>query len=161
MRHTPYQASGPFGPFEADGSPVERRTSNTVDVRGAVDWRTVLAVDCSESSWGQVLITCNALASAAEGATKLEVWPWVEVRIVADVNGQRMILLEAAIGSHNAAVIGNDEKSCGPVFLAFAPGEVPDRLEVHARARKGGLPVTGHVVEDEILDLIATARFHQ
>jgi hypothetical protein len=143
-------------------SAIERHLPTPVDMRGVSDWIPVLAVDCSERSWGQVLVTCEAKASSTvESATDVENWPWVEVRIIVDINGQRVILLEGAVGSHNSAVIGGTStKSSGPIFLPLYPGEVPDRLEVHARARRGGRPET-HGDADEVLMLTAVARFHE
>jgi hypothetical protein len=169
MRHAAFNGQPVLGnAYDTDPTDIERRLPIAQDMRGQVDWRTVLAVDCSEKSWGQVLVTCDAAASrTAEDATAVENWPWVEVRIIADVNGQRMILLEAAVGNHNSSVIADpanrtadgDTKSCGPVFLPLYPGEVPDRIEVHARARRGGLPET-QGDPDERLELYAVARFH-
>jgi hypothetical protein len=156
------------GEFGAEPSDIERQKPQLQDMRGQSAWQTVLAVDCSEREWGQVLITCDAQASkTAENADAPENWPWVEVRIIADINGQRFVLLEAAVGSHDSPVIGDPDdpkmtaatKSCGPVFLPLYPGEVPDRIEVHARARRGGGPeLQGD--DDERLELYAVGRFH-
>jgi hypothetical protein len=150
------------GSYDTDPSDIERKLPVAWDMRGMTAWKTVLAHDCSEKSWGQVLITCDAFPSQTdEGGNDPEAWPHCEVRIVADVNGQRVILLEAAVGSHNIGwVIGDDTKSAGPVFLPLYPGEVPDRIEVHARARRGGDPQTTYAA-DERLQLFAVARFHQ
>ncbi len=150
--------------FRPDGSAptaVERERPIREDMRGVSDWRPVYASDTSEASWGQILITCEAIASpTVEGATDPENWPWVEVRIIGDINGQRVTLLEAAVANHNSAVIGDDTKSAGPVFMPFYPGEVPDRVEVHARARRGGDPeLEGDA--DERLMLWAVGRFHR
>jgi hypothetical protein len=168
MRHAAYAGQPVLGnPYDTDPTGVERRLPIAQDMRGQVAWRTVLAVDCSEKSWGQILITCDAAASpTVAGASNVENWPWVEVRIVADINGQRLILLEAGVGGHNSPVIGDpelpgeaDAKSSGPVFLPLYPGEVPDRIEVHARARRGGMPET-QGDDDERLELFAVGRFH-
>ncbi len=150
-----------FHPDGSEPTAVEREKPIREDMRGVSDWRPVYAADTSEASWGQVLITCEAIASpTVEGATDPENWPHCEVRIIADINGQRVILLEAAVGNHNSETIGDASKSSGPVFMPFYPGEVPDRVEVHARARRGGDPeLAGDV--DERLMLWAVGRFHR
>jgi hypothetical protein len=161
MQHAAHQKA--FLPFPSDkgGEDFDRQTSGTVDMRGAADWRTVLPVDCGAYSWGQLAVSCEAIASpTVANALAVENWPWVEVRIVTTVGGIAVVYLEAGIGNHNSAVIGNDTKSSGPIFLTFGPGEVPDRIEVQARARRGGLAeVAGDA--DERLDLVASSRFRK
>jgi hypothetical protein len=149
--------------FGGDGATaIERHGGDAIDMRSVADWKSVLGVDCSEYAWGQVIITGEARMSKIpppQLAAAPEFWTWVEVRIVADINGQRIILLEAAVGNHGEAAIGDSSKSAGPVLLAFAPGEVPDRVEVHARARRGGVAQTSHI-RDEVLTLTPCTRFH-
>ncbi len=152
-----------FGPYptptEHTGD-IHRQSSGVIDMRGASDWKSVFSVDCADWSWGQVLVTCEAQASPTVAhATDLPVWPWVEVRISAWINGQNFVLLEAAVGAHTAAVTGGSDNSPGPVFLGFAPGEVPDKIEVQARARRGGRAETAGDA-DEKLNLTASSRFH-
>ena len=161
MQHAAHQE--PFGPFASDktGDEFDRKTSGTVDMRGAADWRPVFNVDCGVHQWGQLAVSCEAIASpTVANATDLENWPWVEVRIVTTIGGVVATYLEAGIGSHNAAVIGNDTKSSGPIVLTFGPGEVPDRIEVLARARRGGGAETAGDT-DERLDFVASSRFRR
>jgi len=146
---------------DAGGEPtnVERKFAVPIDMRGMSKWKVVYNADCSEKSWGQVAVTCEAKASpTVEGASDPENWPHCEIRIVADVNGQRVILLEQAVGSHNDPEIGDNTKSAGPILLPFYPGEVPDRIEVLARARRGGDPET-EFTRDEVLQVTATGRW--
>lgn len=146
---------------DRDNAPtnVERKFPVPIDMRAEWKWKVVLNHDCSEKSWGQVAVTCDARPSpTVEGASDPENWPHCEVRIIADVNGQRVILLEQAVGSHNVTEIGDSTKSAGPILLPLYPGEVPDRIEVLARARRGGDPETEKTA-DEILMLTAVARF--
>jgi len=157
MSRSPY-GQGPFGPFPSDhpDSDIERNTSGKVDMRGMSDWKPVFTVETGEMSWGQVVVACEANASPTVAhATELPVFPWVEVRINAYVNNQLLTLLEGAVGSH--ALVAS---SPGPIFLSFAPGEVPDRVEVLARARRGGLAETAGD-PDEKLELVAVSRFHR
>lgn len=148
LRNTPDYGK-PFGPYptpETHSSDVHRSSSGVVDMRGAVGWRPVFSVDCGEYSSGQILVTCEAQASpTVANAKDLQVFPWVEVRISGWVNGQSFVLLEAA--------------ASGPIFLAFQPGEVPDKIDVQARARRGGKAETAGD-PDEKLNLMAAARFH-
>lgn len=145
--------------YDSDPSSVERKLAVPIDMRGMSKWKVVLNHDCSEKSWGQIVVTCDAKASpTVEGASDPENWPHCEVRIVADVNGQRVILLEQAVGSHNVEEIGDNTKSAGPIMLPLYPGEVPDRIEVHARARRGGDPET-QFTADEILTVTPVARW--
>jgi hypothetical protein len=155
----------PFGPFQSQGAPssgdVDRKSSDAIDMRGVADWKTVFSVETGDFSWGMLLLTCEALASpTVAGSTVVEAWPWVEIRIVLTVNAQSYTYLEAGIGSHSSATIGDDTDSAGPVVLNFAPGEVPDKIEVVARARRGGSAETAGDV-DEKLNLTAVSRFHK
>lgn len=163
MMRSPYNAT-PFGPFPTQQGPtskIDRQTSSTIDMRGVVDFKNIFAVESGEFSWGQLMITCDAAASpTAAGATNVENWPWVEVRVVFSVNGQQFTYLEAAVGSHASATIGNDTESAGPILIALTPGEVPDKIEVLARARRGGAAETAGDV-DERLNLVAVSRLHK
>jgi hypothetical protein len=146
MQHAANQA--PFGPFPSDPKgDVDRQTSGTVDVRGAADWRTVFSVDCGASTWGQLVIVGEAAPSPTVArARDAQAWPWIEVRIDCYYNGQATTYLEAA--------------AAGPIFAAFGVGEVPDRIEVKARARRGGAAeLAGDA--DERLSLVAVSRFHR
>lgn len=160
---SPYNAT-PFGPFKGQGgvpSKIDRQTSGTVDMRGVVDFKNVFSYESGEYSWGQILITCDAAASpTVAGAGNVENWPWVEVRVTFTVNGQQFTYLEAAVASHSAATIGNDLDSAGPVLVQLGPGEVPDKIEVFARSKRGGLPETAGDA-DERLNLLAVSRFHR
>lgn len=161
MQNAAHQA--PFGPFPSDkaADDFNRKTTGTIDMRGAADWRPIFSVDCGVHQWGQLAISCDAIAStSAANATDVENWPWVEVRIVTTIGGISIVYLEAGIGNHNAAVIGNDTKSSGPIVLNFGPGEVPDNIEVLARARRGGVAETAFDA-DERLDLVASSRFRR
>ncbi len=155
----------PFGPFESQGAPgtgdVERKNSDVIDMRGVSDWRTVFSVDVGDYQWGMLLLTCDAAASpTVVGAGNVENWPWVEVRIVLTINAQTFTFLETAIGSHSSPTIGDDTDSAGPVIVNFALGEVPDKIEVVARARRGGTAeLAGDA--DEKLNLTAVTRFHK
>lgn len=155
----------PFGPFESQGAPssddVSRKTSDVVNMIGVSDWRTVFSVDVGDYSWGMLLVTCDAAASpTVAGAGNVENWPWVEVRIVLTINAMTYTFLETAIGSHSSATIGDDTDSAGPVILNFGPGECPDKIEVVARARRGGTAeLAGDA--DEKLNLTAVTRFHK
>lgn len=175
----------PLGPFPSQGAQsgdVVRQSSGEIDMRGAGTWRSVFSLDCGDLQWGQVVVTGEAIASAAatdvpgywdplptEGDPgvfhplvpgAIEKWPWIEVRIAASVNGQTYTMLEAAVGSHAGATIGGALKTAGPIVLTFPPGEVPDRIDVSARARRGGTAATG-LEGAEKLTLLATSRFHK
>lgn len=157
MARAPFEQQ-PFGPFPTDkpDSQIERHSSGKIDMRGMSDWRPVFSVDVGEMSWGQVVVSCEAVASPTVAhASELPVFPWVEVRINAVINNQLMTLLEAAVGSHGLVAT-----SPGPIFISFGPGEVPDRIEVLARARRGGQAETASDA-DEVLNLLAVSRFHQ
>jgi hypothetical protein len=181
MRRSPFGLH-PNGPYPTQGpqsGEVVRQTSGVVDMRGSGGWRSVFTVDCGELQWGQVVVTGEAIAAGAatdvaayvDGPNDapvshpavpgaIELWPWIEVRIAAWVNGQTYTMLEAAVGSHDGATAGGAQKTAGPVVLSFAVGEVPDKIEVFARARKGGLTETS-VTTAEKLTLIAVSRFHR
>jgi hypothetical protein len=148
---------------EDGATSIEREGGSPIDMRNVRDWTSVLSVDVSEYSWGQVVVSGEARTPQPSPPTDTlfpENWPWIEVRIEIDINGQHITLLEAAVGSHSErAVIGDSSKSCGPILLNFAPGEVPDRVEVFARARRGGRTMRD-VLDGETLQLTASTRFH-
>jgi hypothetical protein len=70
-------------------------------------------------------------------------------------------MLEAAVGSHDGPTVGGAQKTAGAVVLSFAPGEVPDKIEVSARSRRGGLDGIPFVTGGAKLTLLATSRFHK
>ncbi|HXJ25573.1 MAG TPA: hypothetical protein VNH17_07730 [Streptosporangiaceae bacterium] len=174
MEPTKKRAGGLF--FPPGKSPTDRRTwnedgataidregGNPIDMRGVREWKSVLSADVSEYSWGQLIVAGEARTPQPIPPTDTlfpENWPWIEVRIEININGQVVTILEAAVGSHSErAVIGDSSKSCGPILLSFAPGEVPDRIEVYARARRGGREMR-NVLDGEKLELTASTRFH-
>jgi hypothetical protein len=184
MRRSPFGLH-PNGPYPTQGpqsGEVVRQTSGAVDMRGAGTWRSVFTVDCGELQWGQLVVTGEAIASAAASdvyevddildefgvvitpghpaSSPIELWPWIEVRIAAWVNGQTYTMLEAAVGSHDGAQVGGAAKTAGPIVLPFAVGEVPDKIEVFARARIGGLVQTAATATEK-LTLVAVSRFHK
>lgn len=171
-RGVPYPGKSRLSPaaFSEGGTAIERHGGSPVDMRGVTSWKTVLGVDVSEYSWGQVIITGEARPSPTRSAfdvvpnaTSPENLPWIEVEIVADVNDQRITLLAQAIGSRtDQGFLGSVEmgrRSCGPILLPLAPGEVPDRIEVLARARRGGGLETSFDL-DEVLTIRASTRMH-
>ena len=152
----------PWGPYDQEvphKGDVLSGDTGTVDMRGQSAWRSLKTVQCGDYSFGQVIVTCDARASSASGATDLPAWPHVEIRLVARTRNQPYILLEAAAGSHGETTTSGPTASAGPVMMTFGPGEVPDSVEVLARARKGGLPETSFA-SDEKLDVLAAWRFH-
>ena len=186
MRRSPFGLH-PNGPYPTQGPPqtgdVVRATSGTVDMRGAGGWRSVFTVDCGDLQWGQLVVTGEAIAAQAANDVPgywgwpgnpvhgdwpytpgvpgpIELWPWIEVRIAAWVNGQTYTMLEAAVGSHDGAQVGGAAKTAGAIVLPFAVGEVPDKIEVFARARIGGLVQTT-IAAGEKLTLVAVSRFHR
>jgi hypothetical protein len=171
-RGIPFPGKSRLSPaaFQEGGSAIERHGGTPVDMRGVARWKTVLGVDTSEYSWGQVIVTGEARPSpllsafdASPNAISPENLPWIEVRIIADINDQRITLLEQAVGVRiDQGFYGSVElgaRSCGPILLPLFPGEVPDRIEVHARARRGGLIETSFDV-DEVLKIRASTRMH-
>jgi hypothetical protein len=163
MMRSPYnqEVFGPFPSQGGDASEIDRQTSNIVDMRGAVDFKNIFAVQSGEYSWGQLLITCDAAASVTvAGATNVENWPHVEIKIVYTINGQQSTFLEAAVGAHTSNTVGNDSESSGPVIVLMEPGEVPDKIEVFARARRGGVAETAGDA-DEKLNLVVVSRLHK
>jgi hypothetical protein len=180
MRRSPFGLH-PNGPYPTQGpqsGDVVRQASGAIDMRGVSGWRSVFTVDCAELIWGQLVVTGEAIASGAADIPsyyytisdaifsgpviqRIEVWPWIEVRIVAWVNGQTYTMLEAAVGSHDGPQVGGAQKTAGAIVLPFAVGEVPDKIEVFARARLGGGPDTRASVTDGKLTLLATSRFHK
>lgn len=163
MMRSPYNTE-PFGPFPNQrGVPtkIDRQTSNPVDMRGTVDFKNIFSVDSGEFAHGELVITCDATASpTAAGATNVENWPHVEVKVVFTVNGQSTTFLDAAVGSHAEATIGTDASSDGPVVVNMGLGEVPDKIDVFARARRGGVAETAGDV-DEVLSVICVSRLHR
>ena len=184
MRRSPFGLH-PNGPFPTQGptqsGDVVRGSSGVVDMRAASSWRSVYSIDCGDLQWGQLVVTGEATATGADDISsypqltvsdmvhaagpliqRVEMWPWIEVRIAALVNGQTYTMLEAAVGSHDGPQVGGAQKTAGAIVLAFPPGEVPDRIEVTARARLGGTADT-RVSIDVLgkLTLLATSRFHK
>jgi hypothetical protein len=154
---SPFKPAEPPAPHQAD---ILSDDTGVIDLRGTSDWKSLKTIQCGDYSHGQILITCEALASPSDvHSADLPRWPHVEVRLVARVRNQRFVLLEAALGSHSTTSTGGPTASAGPVFMPFGPGEVPDSVEVLGRARRGGLPESSFDA-DEKLNLTASWRFH-
>jgi hypothetical protein len=162
MRRAPFGAK-PWGPYEPQTpdakADVLEGDIGPIDMRSQSAWRSLATIQCRDYSYGQIVVTCDARATSAASQLDLPAWPHIEVRLVARTRNQEMILLEAAAGSHTDSASGGVTISAGPVSMSFGPGEVPDSVEVLARARRGGLPQTDNVV-DERLMAFAGWRFH-
>jgi hypothetical protein len=138
------------------------------------NWVPVLRVETADYSWGQLVITGEAKAInpyplETTLIMPIDYWPWIEVRVLATSAGVPWIWFEGAAGNHDAENAsfggGSEGNTPGPIVLPFAPGEVPDVLEVYARGRAGGMlfndplcPVAATIVE--ILTVAASSRFH-
>lgn len=170
MQHGAFSGGQPFGPFDATPPDVLRSSAGPIDILGATDWRAILRVDTAEYSWGQLAISAEAAdGPAIEGTesdpvgydpTAVENLAWAELRVIATVAGIDQVWFEGAAGNHSEAQIGGNAKSPGPISLPFAVGEVPDRIEVFARARRGGKAQTV-VYPGEVLTVSAGSRFRK
>lgn len=160
-------------PFEQDFAPkpkganeIDRQGGSAVDIRGASDWRLVLTIDTADFSWGQLVIHAEAAHPVPttfdqeSGITwqEPERTPWAEVRVVAIIGDIEQVWFQGAAGNRSDLALGGPDKSCGPITLPFAVGEVPDKLIVSARAWRGGVIETD-VLETEILTVNAVSRF--
>jgi len=161
MARAPFE-NNPWGPYDPETphkTDILTDDVGPVDVRGASDWRSLKTIQCGDYAYGQIIITCDAQATTSANGNDLPAWPHVEIRLVARTRNQVYVLLEAAAGSHGTAATSGPSASAGPVFMPFAPGEVPDSVEILARARRGGLPETT-IDSDERLNVFAAWRFH-
>jgi hypothetical protein len=163
----------PFGPFPGDaGGPdddrIARAGGTPIDLRGASDWKEILRVDTSRFEWGQLVIGSEATAQTPSqadtesGITWLELdrFPWAEIRVLVTIGGIDQVWYQGGAGNHSEAEIGGNDKSPGPIVLPFLVGEVPDVLEVQARAMRGGLVETD-TADGEILTVTAVTRFRR
>jgi hypothetical protein len=138
--------------------------SQPIDLRQATDWTAVLRVECADCSWGQLILSAEARSQIPTGgklSSDVETWPWVEVRVIATTAGISSIWFEGAAGNHDAesaSIGGGEGNSPGPIILPFGLGEVPDYLEVLARARSGGGVTDGLA---EYLTIMAASRFRR
>lgn len=150
---------GPYDPETPHTGDVLVGDTGTIDVRGASGWRSLKTIDCGDYSYGQIVFTCDAKSGSGPSDMDVPAWPHVEVRLVARTRNQVQVLLEQAAGSHAETAASGVTASAGPIVMNFAPGEVPDSVEVLARARRGGLPETTYAT-DEKLNVFAGWRFH-
>jgi hypothetical protein len=169
MEHGAYEQR-PFGPFASDDKDdrIARAGGIPIDIRGASDWKEILRVDTSQFEWGQLVIGAEASAQPAIqadtdiGITWLEVdrWPWAEVRVLVTIGGIDHVWFQGGAGNHSEVAAGGNDKSPGPILLPFLLGEVPDVIDVQARAWRGGLLETV-TAEGEILTVTAVTRFRR
>lgn len=161
----------PFGPFadkdDADDR-IARAGGTPIDIRGASAWKEILRVDVSQFDWGQLAIAAEAAShppsafDVESGITQLETdrIPWAEIRVLVTIGGIDQVWFQGGAGNHSEAAIGGNDKSPGPILLPFVLGEVPDVIEVQARAMRGGLVETD-TAEGEILTVTAATRFRR
>jgi hypothetical protein len=174
MQHGAYRQT-PFGPFPPPPSehdqpddPIARAGGVPVDIRGASDWIGILRVDCATYQWGQLVISAEAsaqipvTADTEAGITWLELdrYPWAEIRVLVSIGGIDQVWFQGGAGNHSEDTVGGNDKSPGPIILPFLLGEVPDSIQVQARAMRGGLPET-ILGNTEILTVTAVSRFRR
>lgn len=174
MQHGAY-AQNPFGPFPPPPStqdqpddPIARAGGLPVDIRGASDWISILRVDCATYQWGQLVISSEATAQTPStsdvesGITWLELdrYPWAEIRVLVSIGGIDQVWFQGGAGGHSEAATGGNDKSPGPIILPFLLGEVPDSIQVQAKAMRGGLPETA-TADTETLTVTAVSRFRK
>jgi hypothetical protein len=137
---------------ETSGSSI-----NPVDMRGKADWVTVHQRDTGEASWGVIHIDANVEDGAAMVDPVTDA-AHVEVLVLGYIQGgSSYVLFEGAVGTN----LGLPRTlSAGPVVLQLSEGEVPDRIEVLARARHGG-SAQATVRADETLLLMVGTRWHR
>jgi hypothetical protein len=174
MQHGAYGGSpfGPFGPPPSDhdqpDDPIARAGGIPVDIRGASDWISILRVECASYQWGQLVINSDATAQTPSQADieagitwlELERYPWAEIRVLVSIGGIDHVWFQGGAGNHSESAVGGNDKSPGPIVLPFLLGEVPDSIQVQARAMRGGLPES--VLSDsEVLTVTAVSRFRK
>lgn len=165
-------SNNPFGPF-ADPREVselkrvakERAATDDVidsdylagvDCRGLADWQTIFTKETVGFAWGLVVIDSQAQASPTNQTT-MDKSNHVEIRIVEFIGGSGFIVAIRAIGNHQDRI---ENASGGPMRHKFDLGDVPDRIEIQARARQGGSAETTQNT-DETLQVNVATRFHR
>jgi len=158
-----------FGPFnqpktsaenqklldEAELAHVVRYNDGPTDVRGAADWKSIASRDLDRFEWGRIVIGVQSVAGAT--IVTMDTIPHVELRIVTYTGGLAEIVFEGGAGQRQEAGSNN---SPGPVSIQWDVGDMPDRFEVFARARRGGdAETTG--AADEILSVSVQSRFYR
>jgi hypothetical protein len=170
MEHGAYEQK-PFGPFASDDKDdrIARAGGIPIDIRGASDWKGILRVDTAQFEWGQLVITAEASAQPSR-ASDLENgfnwldadhFPWAEVRVLVTIGGIDHVWFQGGAGNHSEGAVGGNDKSPGPILLPFLLGEVPDAIDVQARAMRGGLVAGAGFFDDEILTVTAVTRFRR
>lgn len=174
MQHGAY-GQEPFGPFSPPPSdhdqpddPIARDGGVAIDIRGSSSFIEILRVNCSTYQWGQIVISSEASAQipttpdTEAGITWLELdrYPWAEIRVLVSIGGIDQVWFQGGAGNHSEDAIGGNDKSPGPIILPFLLGEVPDSIQVQARAMRGGLPET-ILGDTEILTVTAVSRFRK
>lgn len=131
--HTAY-TDAPFGPYEKQRE-ISRAGGAAVDVSNAGDWFLVFSLDVSAFKWGQLVIDGEVFADPNSDGTILPNdpgFPWIETRVVAQISSSSFIWFEGAVTKNTSLA------ETGPIVLPFLLGEMPDSIQVFARARLGG-----------------------
>lgn len=154
----------PWGPFPtspsdlAKSSPVLRITDPAVELKFGGVWRTICRHDLPEDlSWGRLVVGVSSVSG--DQATRIDLLPLVEVRIIQMTSGIAEIIVEGAAAQRQEVAPWS---SPGPLAHEWEVGEIPDGYEVQARARRGGEDDTPQEFPDaETLLITVTGRFHR
>lgn len=133
-----------------------------IGLLGVNEYMLVQHIETSDFSTGCLAIYGETKMGAVRGVS-VEDSLWIEVRVTVKNSGIAMVWFEGALG-HTLIITdagaGGPLKTPGPIYLPFLLGEVPDSIDVEARARRGGAtPLT--YASDEILNIIPTSRFRR
>jgi hypothetical protein len=96
-----------------------------VDISGWQDWGALCTWDVQKFRWGSVVVGVEA---NSDGATD---YLQGEVRVIGYVGAHGFVMAEDAVAHHTDQ---NDTYDTGPFRLVIYEGEMPDRIEVQAKA---------------------------
>jgi hypothetical protein len=108
-----------------------------VDIAGWQDWGTLCTWEVRKFRWGSVVAGVEANNDGYGGYLQ------GEIRVIGYVGAQGFVLAEDAVAHHTDQP---DTYDTGPLRLVLREGELPDRIEVQARAigADGRLTATVH-----------------
>lgn len=133
-------------------------TQGPVDLRGMTDWITIASYDTREFKTGVVSAEVTAKQSASVTPSSFTYDLHAEVRVLGNSAGNAYVLTQSSLAKH---VDLAERFSTGAFRFQIQEWQMPDRIEIQARARRGGAAenASDTGISDEILQFSSWVRF--
>lgn len=161
----------PFGPFDdprdvdkqrkavaarrAIDDVIKNVNEGPFSIAGAGNFTLLCRVDTFDFTWGTLIV--DSVVQNPAAVTTMDATVHAEIQILAYVSGVPFVWLQSAVGNHLDFA---EPLSPGPLVLNILEGQMPDAVEVYARARRGGVAETSPAT-DEVLNLSVLGRLHR